>query len=338
MYNFNFNEIVISVVLLIFNLLYIKNFQKIHQWLSNYDFPDKNRKIHNRTTFTSGGALLASNLFLYYVFIKFYPENAHFLLSNNFITISSLLIFLIGYYDDKINISPLYKFFFIMLVLTIATHQSTDLQIKQINFSFLEKKINTNEYSLILTVLCLCLFIHALNLFDGINLQVGFYSFLLIIYLCSINNKFYFIGYFFFYPIFLYLNWKKKIFLGDSGSLLIATIIGYMLIINNNQESKLYADQIFLLLSIPGIDMLRIFIIRCLELKNPFKPDNKHLHHIIIANNSFLYTFTTIQLLIWIPFVISLYKTKLILVIIIFQILIYFLIIFSNTTTKKIIK
>ena len=32
---------------------------------------------------------------------------------------------------------------------------------------------------------------------------------------------------------------------------------------------------------IPGIDMLRLFLIRIKNKKNPFNPDNKHLHHLI---------------------------------------------------------
>ena len=38
-------------------------------------------------------------------------------------------------------------------------------------------------------------------------------------------------------------------------------------------------------MAIPGIDMLRLFIVRLINKKNPFKGDNNHLHHIL--NKSF---------------------------------------------------
>ena len=41
------------------------------------------------------------------------------------------------------------------------------------------------------------------------------------------------------------------------------------------------ADHIFLILFVPAIDMLRLFIIRLAQKKNPFKGDLNHLHHIV---------------------------------------------------------
>ena len=43
----------------------------------------------------------------------------------------------------------------------------------------------------------------------------------------------------------------------------------------------LKSEQIFFLLILPGIDMLRVFIIRILNKKNPFKADSQHLHNLI---------------------------------------------------------
>ena len=35
---------------------------------------------------------------------------------------------------------------------------------------------------------------------------------------------------------------------------------------------------------IPGFDMLRVFSIRIINAKNPFKADRLHLHHLLIDN------------------------------------------------------
>ena len=35
-------------------------------------------------------------------------------------------------------------------------------------------------------------------------------------------------------------------------------------------------------MAVPGLDMLRLFLERILNKKNPFKPDSSHLHHLIL--------------------------------------------------------
>ena len=74
-----------------------------------------------------------------------------------------------------------------------------------------------------MTVLCFLLFINALNMFDGINYQVGFFS----IYICIffiINNYFtiFFIIILISLLSFLILNSQNRAFLGDNGSYLLA--------------------------------------------------------------------------------------------------------------------
>ena len=34
---------------------------------------------------------------------------------------------------------------------------------------------------------------------------------------------------------------------------------------------------------LPGLDMLRVFLIRIFNKKNPFSPDRNHVHHLLIA-------------------------------------------------------
>ena len=47
-------------------------------------------------------------------------------------------------------------------------------------------------------------------------------------------------------------------------------------------------DQIFIMLAIPGIDMLRLSIERLLKGKSIFTPDNNHIHHIMLNNLEFV--------------------------------------------------
>ena len=75
--------------------------------------------------------------------------------------------------------------------------------------------------------------------------------------------------------------YKNLLFLGNSGVNLISFIFS-IFIINNYHNEKLYADQIFLIMIIPGLELIRIFSTRIKNGIHPFKSDNDHLHHYLL--------------------------------------------------------
>ncbi len=114
-------------------------------------------------------------------------------------------------------------------------------------------------------------------------MQLGFYSLFLISYFIFLKLSFYF-----FLPIlifiifYLILNYKKLLFLGDNGSYVIGFLFSYLFIKSYNYEVINYADKIFLIMILPGVDMFRLFIIRIFSKKNPFYPDQNHIHHLLL--------------------------------------------------------
>ena len=89
------------------------------------------------------------------------------------------------------------------------------------------------------------------------------------------------------------LNFQNKVFLGDGGSYLISSIIGCTFIYQYKYfENFFYGDEVFIILLIPAIDMFRLFLVRSINGKNPFKGDLNHLHHIL--NNHFRNTNLTV--------------------------------------------
>ena len=78
-------------------------------------------------------------------------------------------------------------------------------------------------------------------------------------------------------------------FLGDSGSLLLGTLIAIytFYILGDSYVFKTGFDvnkTIFsiMILLYPLFDLLRVFIIRISDKKSPFHPDKNHIHHILI--------------------------------------------------------
>ena len=89
--------------------------------------------------------------------------------------------------------------------------------------------------------------------------------------------------------------------MGDNGSLLLSFILGFILIKFYNQKIIIYADQIFLLMSLPGIDLIRLFFIRIFNRKNPFAGDLNHFHHILLKSFPISKYYIIMILLIIIP-------------------------------------
>lgn len=83
------------------------------------------------------------------------------------------------------------------------------------------------------------------------------------------------------------ISQKRKIFMGDSGSMTVGFILAYqvMSFLNVNQltTSTLFIKNtpviVFALFSFPFIDTCRILIVRLINKKPPFKADDNHLHH-----------------------------------------------------------
>ena len=120
-------------------------------------------------------------------------------------------------------------------------------------------------------------------MFDGFNLQSGIYSLIFIIFLFYKGlNNYLFIILIIFNLFFLFQNNRNKCFLGDSGTYLISFILGYMSIKFYNNQDIVFADEIVLVMLIPGLDLMRLFFFRILKKRHPFSPDRHHLHHYVL--------------------------------------------------------
>ena len=128
-----------------------------------------------------------------------------------------------------------------------------------------------------------------MNMIDGINglsgsIFLGMLFFLLLV--DQTFNNFFLIQLIFYLIIFLFLNLKNKIFMGDAGVYFLSSFIGVYIIHLSQHQSNLTINSIFLLMILPGIDMFRVFIERVLNKKSPFVADKNHIHHILIRNYS----------------------------------------------------
>jgi len=293
------------ITLVLINLFFIFYFKNISQYINLFDKPDNKRKFHKGKIANIGGCLIFINLLFFFIY---YLLNKNYFYSNNFnfsekefyiFFIFSFLFFVLGFLDDKFTISPNIKLFIFASIIYFLLIFSNNILVKQINFSFLSFSLDISKISFVFTLISFLLFINAFNMFDGINLQSGIYSLFLLAIFLIINFSVEII-YVLIFPLltFIYLNYKNKCFLGDNGSLLISFIFSFLFIKSYNANYIIYADQIFLLMLIPGIDLFRLAITRILSHKHPFEADRNHFHHNILKkfrlNNTLLITFSII--------------------------------------------
>ncbi len=94
---------------------------------------------------------------------------------------------------------------------------------------------------------------------------------------------------FFYYNVFGNPNKRKKIFMGDTGSLTVGMLLSFIaLSVTNMQISDATKDYNLLVLAfspliIPAFDVVRVYFHRIRQHRNPFLPDKCHIHHKLLA-------------------------------------------------------
>ena len=107
---------------------------------------------------------------------------------------------------------------------------------------------------------------------------------------------------------FLRFNFSKtsKIFMGDTGSLIVGFLLAFFAVkfIRLNVTYQHDANAFFnapilavVLLIVPIFDTLRVFLVRILNRRSPFKADRNHMHHVLLDNG---FTHFQTSLTLWI--------------------------------------
>tara|TARA_B100000787_G_scaffold92872_1_gene68567 strand:+ start:102 stop:1103 length:1002 start_codon:yes stop_codon:yes gene_type:complete len=273
------------IALFFLNLIIFLNFEQFKNKLIQ-DLPDLSRKKHTTNTPLFGGILLVGNFLVYTIIFYYFFFNSlqedlslHSLRENFIFNIYILLIFLIGLYDDKYNLSASIKTILLLGIILFAVSYNPNFQIQNIRLEFVDVYFWLGDFSIIFTVILIFFYINALNLYDGIDMQIGGYLMVIFIFfivkgiLLSLSICLVFALIFF-----LILNSKSKAFMGDSGVYFSSALISYVVIINYN-KAIINSEEIILLTLIPVVDSIRLFFTRIISNKNPFNADNNHLHH-----------------------------------------------------------
>lgn len=271
----NFSIIIYSVICI--TLMFISS--KISPKLKLVDKPNK-RKIHSIPVSYTGGITI-SIILVISIFIFNISNN-----SLNLILSISFLISVVGLIDDKyhLNVGGKLSLQIITILYLVLFEKFYLLDLG--NYDLF--RLNLGSFSIPFTFMSIIFLINAFNYFDGMDgtLSISLFSVLFILYFLTDKTDFHFFLLIITLPIlfFLFFNLSvfnlPKMFLGDSGSLLIGFIISFILIYlakNNLVHPILLAWSVVIFV----YEFLSINLIRIFKNKNPFKPSQDHLHHVL---------------------------------------------------------
>ncbi len=264
-----------------------------------YDIPDA-RKVHHNATPRLGGVSFVPGIIITLIIvipILNAAEGSHrlaILLNVPFLA-GILLMYGMGIVDDLIGLKPLAK-------LVIQAICACVLPVSGIFINNLYGLMGICEIPYVigclLTVLIIVFIDNAMNLIDGIDGLAGCLSvialsgFLLLysdiglsLYAVAVAGLTGVLLSFLYFNLFGDNKKNRKIFMGDSGSLTLGFILGFLCVhYSTNNPSPAgqrgaHLQMAFTLLIVPMFDVVRVFFVRILHHTSPFSADMNHIHH-----------------------------------------------------------
>lgn len=259
-----------------------------------YDRPNE-RSAHKEPTPSLGGIAIFAGAVC--GIVLWTPFDSFAVLQ--YILAAFVLIFLLGILDDLLPISPSKKLTGELLVAFILAYKAG---VRVTSFhGFMGIYELPESASFLLSIVTIVIIINAFNLIDGIDGLAGSIGLL---------SCLFFGAWFFAVEIpamavvafslagaivaFLRYNFTPaRIFMGDTGSLLIGTVCALLAIsfIETNYKLPSHNPYIFgaapgialALLILPIYDTSTVFLRRIAKGNSPFKPDKTHIHHQLLG-------------------------------------------------------
>jgi len=292
-----------SVLIIAFVLAFALHYGVQKLFIHYKRFDDFNHRSSHKTLATRTGGI---GIFLSVLFISLYYYFQGIELFDYSLFIPLGIMFIIGVYDDLYNADFKLKFFLQIIVAKILIDQGYVISNYHGLFGLYEVPWLLAQGS---TVFVFLVVVNAINFIDGIDglaITIVAKIILIIEYFSNELTPLALLGFLSIVSIIplYYFNFKKKrkVFLGDAGSMLLGTLIMIYILLVLKIDYQFYPSfklnkTLFsvVILAYPLIDLLRVFLIRIRNKKSPFTADQNHIHHHILkATNSGFYSLVII--------------------------------------------
>ncbi len=272
-----------------------------------YDIPDE-RKLHTRLIASLGGVGIFAGFILASLLSiqgSINPEfQAYFA--------AAIVIFFLGLKDDIMILSASKKFVGQLLAASIIIHLG-DLRLDSLHGLFGVEKVSEG-FGLAITYLTIIVVMNSFNLIDGVDglaASLGILSMIVFgIYFFFADMQAYALLSFAMAgsltAFIIFNHHPAKIFMGDSGSLMVGMINSILVIkfilVADKPLAAVPMNAVvaigFAVLIVPLLDTLRVFSVRIFNGRSPFSPDRNHIHHLLLDRglNHAAVTFTCVAI------------------------------------------
>ena len=274
-------------IIVFLNLFLLYFFSFFAQKFNLVDFPNY-RKLHTGNIPVIGGLCT----YLSVVFLSFFYS-----FSNEVVLIlySSGIILFLGLIDDSKQIGVTIRL--TAQIITALIVINGGLSIIDLGEYHVFDPFNLGVLGYLLTCIAILALTNGINFIDGID---GLASGLIIISLFTIYAYSFYEGnlndieiviyliaaILVFFVFNLELFFLKKIFLGDSGSTTLGFILGFLLIYFTHPDHRNFHPVLAAwCVSLPIYDLFAVTIRRLYRKISPFKPDRRHIHHLLLDKN-----------------------------------------------------
>lgn len=256
-----------------------------------FDEPDE-RKVHKTVIPNLGGL----GIFAGFIIATLMGVPSGIASELQYFAAASTVIFFLGLKDDILVLSASKKFIGQLVAAGIVI-KFGGVQLNNMH-GFLGIYEIPHIASIILTIFTIIVITNSFNLIDGVDGLAGSLGVLTTV---VFGTYFFFAGQLTYAVMalalagsilgFLIYNYSPaKIFMGDTGSLLLGLVNSILVIkfinIAGNSAVKLPLEASpaigFAILMIPLFDTLRVFTLRILDRRSPFSPDRTHVHHFLL--------------------------------------------------------
>lgn len=263
---------------------------KVAYFKDLYDKPDGDRKLHDRYITYLGGVAIFIGLFIGYSLSGYATQLQGF----EFLSVAMIALFFTGLKDDLMGLSPSKKLA-IELFAAILLIAGCGAMITDFHGIFGIDAVPI-YISIPVTIFTVIVVMNSFNLIDGIDglaggigmiaslfMAAGFYSAghtpMMLLALFTAVALFGFL---------LHNFHPAKIFMGDTGSLVVGLILAFLTINYLNLSESLEYAAIYnnasvilpvAFLAIPLYDTLTVFMKRLARGDGPFTPGKDHVHH-----------------------------------------------------------
>lgn len=256
-----------------------------------FDHPDE-RKIHVTPIPSLGGVGIFAALMLSVSTMVSFTEAPGL----QYFIGASVIIFFLGLKDDILLISPMKKFAGQLIAAFLLVYPG-DFQLASLH-GFLGLTALPPVFSMLFSYITILVVVNAFNLIDGVDGLAGTLGlvstlFFGVVFAIEKDFSFSILSFSMAASLLAFLSYNyspAKIFMGDTGSLLLG-LVNAVLVIRFINTASLPGTVLhlsaapaigFAALFVPLMDTLRVTVVRVYQGRSPFDPDVNHIHHLLM--------------------------------------------------------